>query len=60
MQHNEARAMFAAHNVAMAKLSAEPQRQAMHEIEQRLWDGTLADGLENHPWPMDERGEPEQ
>jgi hypothetical protein len=44
----EADAMFDAHHEAMA-----PGEQESHYLE-----GTLMDGLQDDPWPLDEHGHP--
>jgi hypothetical protein len=44
----EADAMFDAHHEAMA-----PSEQESHYLE-----GTLMDGLQDDPWPLDEHGHP--
>lgn len=45
----QAGAMFDAHNEAMGKPGA---------TDERGLEGTLFDGLEDDPWPVDERGHP--
>jgi hypothetical protein len=58
VEDHEANAMFDRHTAVMTGLGTTPAVQAELEAEQRLLDGTLLDGLEQDPWPVDERGRP--
>jgi hypothetical protein len=58
VDEHEANVMFDRHTDVMTRLGTTPDRQAELDAEQRLLDGTLLDGLDRDPWPLDEHGHP--
>lgn len=51
VEHYRQEKMLLAHNEEWARLmNEEPETIAALEAEHRLWDSTIADGLENDPW----------
>jgi predicted CopG family antitoxin len=60
VERAEADAMIAEHLAAMERLRADPEQWKDYQRELEEWDATLMDGLEDDPWPVDERGEPQR
>jgi predicted DNA-binding protein len=55
---HEANTMLDRHVAVVTRLGAGVSERADVEEEQRQLDGTLLDGLEDDPWPLDGRGQP--
>lgn len=58
VERAEVEAMFDAHHDALRRVSEDPEQAVAWEAERRDLEGSLLDGLEQDPWPRDERGEP--
>jgi len=58
VDEHETRTMFDAHVAAMAGAGTPSGDHAALGDDQRALDGTLLDGLEGDPWPLDAQGDP--